>query len=115
MRAAREAVLAGRPEEADAFFADEYAMNGDDRGLCQAGGRDLPTASSWAAASALPGMPISASRRRRVRFAMPEAAIGFVSDVGVNAILAQAPLHRALLFLMTRHARSARPTRWRWG
>ena len=36
-----------------------------------------------------------------VRFAMPEAAIGFVSDVGVNAILARAPLHRALLFLMS--------------
>jgi enoyl-CoA hydratase len=35
------------------------------------------------------------------RFAMPEAAIGFFSDVGVNAILAQAPLNRALLFLMS--------------
>src|SRR5689334_4369057 len=26
VRAAREAVLAGRPEEADAFFSEEYAM-----------------------------------------------------------------------------------------
>jgi enoyl-CoA hydratase len=34
------------------------------------------------------------------RFAMPEAAIGFVSDVGVNALLAQAPEPRALTFLM---------------
>jgi enoyl-CoA hydratase len=32
---------------------------------------------------------------------MPEAAIGFFSDVGVNAILAKAPLNRALLFLMS--------------
>jgi enoyl-CoA hydratase len=35
------------------------------------------------------------------RFAMPEGAIGFFSDVGVNAILAKAPLNRALLFLMS--------------
>jgi enoyl-CoA hydratase len=35
------------------------------------------------------------------RFAMPEAAIGFFSDVGVNAILARAPINRALLFLMS--------------
>ena len=35
------------------------------------------------------------------RFAMPESAIGFFADVGVNAILAKAPLHRALLFLMS--------------
>ncbi len=36
------------------------------------------------------------------RFAMPEAAIGFFSDVGVNAILAQgAAANRALLFLMS--------------
>src|SRR5690606_24957566 len=37
----------------------------------------------------------------RARFAMPESAIGFVADVGVNAILARAPLNRALLFLMS--------------
>ncbi len=35
------------------------------------------------------------------RFAMPEAAIGFVCDVGVNAILAKAPLPRALGFAMS--------------
>jgi enoyl-CoA hydratase len=35
------------------------------------------------------------------RFAMPESAIGFFADVGVNAILAKAPLNRALLFLMS--------------
>src|SRR5690606_34526129 len=35
------------------------------------------------------------------KFAMPEAAIGLVSDVGSNYILGKAPLHRALLFLMS--------------
>lgn len=32
---------------------------------------------------------------------MPELAIGFFADVGVSAILAKAPLNRALLFLMS--------------
>jgi enoyl-CoA hydratase len=35
------------------------------------------------------------------RFAMPESAIGFFADVGVNAILAKAPLNRALLFTLS--------------
>ena len=35
------------------------------------------------------------------KFAMPEAAIGFVADVGVNRLLGKVPLHRALLFLMS--------------
>jgi enoyl-CoA hydratase len=35
------------------------------------------------------------------RFAMPEAAIGFFGDVGVNAILAQVPEWRALALLMS--------------
>ncbi len=35
------------------------------------------------------------------RYAMPESAIGFFADVGVNAILSQAPLNRALLFLLS--------------
>jgi enoyl-CoA hydratase len=35
------------------------------------------------------------------RFAMPESAIGFVVDTGVNAILAMAQVERALLFLLT--------------
>src|SRR5690606_27405673 len=34
-------------------------------------------------------------------YAMPEAAIGFVSDVGVNFILAKTPEPRALAFLMS--------------
>jgi len=35
------------------------------------------------------------------RFAMPESAIGFFADVGVNAILSQTTLNRALLFLLS--------------
>lgn len=100
VRAVREAVLAGRLDEADAFFAEEYAMNGEIAGfekpvvaLCDGivmgGGIGIAGHAHFRFASS------------RVRFAMPEARIGFVSDVGVNAILARAPLPRALLFLMT--------------
>lgn len=100
VRAAREAVLAGRPEEADAFFADEYAMNGEiatyDKpviaiceGIVMGGGIGIAGHADFRFATT------------GVRFAMPEAGIGFVSDVGVNAILARAPLARALLFLMS--------------
>jgi enoyl-CoA hydratase len=35
---------------------------------------------------------------------MPEAGIGFVCDVGVNAILRKAPVHRALLFELSGQA-----------
>lgn len=99
VRAAREAVLAGRPEDADAFFADEYAVNGEIAnyekpvialcdGIVMGGGIGIAGHADFRFATPT------------VRFAMPESAIGFVSDVGVNAILARAPLHRALLFLM---------------
>lgn len=100
VRAAREAVVAGRPEDADTFFAEEYAMNGEISkfekpvvalcdGIVMGGGIGIAGHADFRFA-----MPT-------VRFAMPESAIGFVSDVGVNAILARAPLHRALLFLMS--------------
>jgi enoyl-CoA hydratase len=103
VRAAREAIVAGRPEEADAFFADEYAMNGEIAnyekpvialcdGIVMGGGIGIAGHADFRFATP------------SVRFAMPESAIGFVSDVGVNAILARAPLHRALLFLMTGNA-----------
>jgi enoyl-CoA hydratase len=100
VRAAREAVLAGRPEDADAFFSEEYAMNGEIAnfekpviaicdGIVMGGGIGIAGHADFRFATPT------------VRFAMPESAIGFVSDVGVNAILARAPLHRALLFLMS--------------
>jgi enoyl-CoA hydratase len=100
VRAVRRLVLDGRLAEADAYFAAEYAMNGliatypkpiaaIGHGAVMGGGIGIlgHARYSFAAADA--------------RFAMPEAAIGFVSDIGVNAILALAPEARALAFLMS--------------
>lgn len=100
VRAARQAVIEGRPGDADAFFFDEYAMNGEIAnyekpviaicdGIVMGGGIGIAGHADFRFATPT------------VKFAMPESAIGFFSDVGVNAILARAPLHRALLFLMT--------------
>lgn len=100
VRAAREMVLAGRVEAALAYFEDEYRMNGLlaaykkpivalQRGFVMGGGIGLSSHARYRVACA------------SSRFAMPEAAIGFFSDVGVNAILYQTPEHRALAFLMS--------------
>lgn len=100
VRAARTHVLDGRPELADAYFAAEYEMNaliaGYDKplialthGVVMGGG--IGIAGHCGFRLTLPG----------VRYAMPESAIGFFADVGVNAILAKAPLNRALLFLLS--------------
>jgi enoyl-CoA hydratase len=100
VRAARTLVLDGHPEAADAYFAAEYRMNGliatypkptaaIGHGVVMGGGIGIlsHTRYSFAASDA--------------RFAMPETAIGFMSDIGVNAILAKAPEPRALAFLMS--------------
>ncbi len=100
VRAVRALVLAGRQAEAEAYFADEYAMNlmiatydkpvlalAD--GIVMGGGIGIAGHASFRFTT--PG----------ARFAMPEAGIGFFGDVGVNAILARAPEHRALLFLLS--------------
>lgn len=100
VRWVREQVIAGRPETGFQFFADEYAMDGMiadyDKpvvalcdGVVMGGGIGIAGHADFRFATAA------------ARFAMPESAIGFVCDVGVNAILARAPLHRALLFLLT--------------
>lgn len=100
VRAARSLVLAGTPEQADAYFAAEYEMNGLiasypkplvalGHGITMGGG--IGIAGHCGFRFTQPG----------ARFAMPESAIGFFGDVGVNAILAKAPLNRALLFLMS--------------
>lgn len=100
VRAARALVLEGRETEADAYFAAEYRMNGliadypkplvaIGHGITMGGG--IGIAGHCAFRITQPG----------ARFAMPESAIGFFADVGVNAILAKAPLNRALLFLMS--------------
>ena len=100
VRAARAHVVEGRPEGADHYFATEYEMNGIIasypkplvalmHGIVMGGG--IGIAGHCGYRIALPD----------ARFAMPESAIGFFADVGVNAILAKAPLSRALLFLMS--------------
>lgn len=100
VRAAREAVVAGQPEVADAYFATEYRMNALiagyakplvalTRGIVMGGGIGI---------AGHCGFRIT---QPQARFAMPESAIGFFADVGVSAILAKAPINRALLFLMS--------------
>ena len=100
VRAARQAVLEGRTAEADAYFAAEYAMN-----LIIAT-YPKPIAAIAHGAVMGGGLGIFGHCRYRfgitgARFAMPEAAIGFVSDVGINALLKQVPEARALAFLMS--------------
>ena len=100
VRAARALVLAGRAGEADAYFAAEYEMNG------LIAGYPKPIAAIGHGAVMGGGIGILGHARFRLatadaRFAMPEAAIGFVVDVGVNALLAQVPAHRALAFLLS--------------
>lgn len=103
VRAMRSAVLAGRLSDADAFFEAEYRLNGDiatypkpvialTHGVVMGGGIGLAGHAGFRFATA------------ESRFAMPESAIGFFGDVGANAILAKAPLNRALAFLMSGQA-----------
>ena len=98
VRAMRQLVLDGRAGEADAFFAAEYFMNGLIATFPK------PTVALSHGIVMGGGLGIAGHCRYRFttpdsKFAMPEAAIGFVADIGINYILAKAPLHRALLFL----------------
>lgn len=100
VRAARALVVAGTPDLADAYFAAEYAMN---RLIAT---YPKPLVALGHGITMGGGIGIAGHCRFRItqpgaRFAMPEAAIGFFSDVGANAILAKAPVNRALLFLMS--------------
>lgn len=100
VRHVRELVLDGDPAAADAYFAAEYTMN---RLIA---GYSKPIAVIAYGAVMGGGIGIAGHCAFRfattdARFAMPEAAIGFVCDVGVNAILAKAPLPRALGFAMS--------------
>ena len=100
VRAVRASVLAGRPEAADAFFADEYRMNA----LIAGYGKPVVAIADGIVMGGGIGIAGHADFRfatSRASFGMPEAAIGFFGDVGANAILARAPLHRALALLMT--------------
>lgn len=100
VRAARAQVVEGRLAEAEAYFATEYAMNL----LIATYGKPVLAIADGIVMGG--GIGIAGHCRYRfttpdAKFAMPEAAIGFVADVGVNQILARAPLHRALAFLMS--------------
>ncbi len=97
VRAVRNAVLAGDAARVERFFASEYAMN------LQIARYRKPVVVIADGIVMGGGIGIAGHCRYRFTtprsiFAMPEAAIGFVCDVGVNALLARAPLHRALLF-----------------
>ena len=99
VRAVRQMVLEGRVAQADEFFAAEYFMNG------MIATFPKPTVALTHGVVMGGGIGIAGHCRYRFttpesKWAMPEAAIGFVSDVGCNQILAKAPLHRALAFLM---------------
>lgn len=98
VRAVRTMVLAGRHAEAEAYFAAEYAMNAL---ICN---YEKPVIALTDGIVMGGGIGIAGHADFRfttstAKFAMPEAAIGFVSDIGINALLARAPRHRALLFL----------------
>lgn len=100
VRAVRQFAIDGQADEAVAFFRDEYAMN------AAIAGYPKPVAVIAHGVVMGGGIGIAGHARFRfatpgVHFAMPEGAIGFVADVGVNAILALAPRPRALLFLLT--------------
>ena len=100
VRAARALVIGGQAAEAEAYFAEEYRMNG----LIATYPKPLVSISHGITMGG--GIGIAGHCRFRVtqpgaRYAMPESAIGFFADVGVNAIMAKAPLNRALLFLMS--------------
>jgi len=100
VRAARAHVIEGRPEAADHYFATEYRMNG------LIAGYPKPLVALTHGIVMGGGIGIAGHCGMRItqpgaRFAMPESAIGFFADVGVNAILAKAPLNRALLFLLS--------------
>jgi enoyl-CoA hydratase len=100
VRHARERVLAGDAAGAEAYFAAEYRMNR------MIAGFPKPVIAIAEGIVMGGGIGIAGHADFRVttssaRYAMPEAAIGFICDVGVNFILGKAPEHRALLFLLS--------------
>lgn len=102
VRAVREKVLKNEPDWGQ-FFADEYSMNG------QIATYPKPVAVIADGVVMGGGIGIAGHAQFRfttpnAKFAMPEAAIGFVCDVGVNAILRKAPVQRALLFELSGQA-----------
>tara|TARA_R100000365_G_scaffold1542_1_gene5220 strand:- start:13605 stop:14687 length:1083 start_codon:yes stop_codon:yes gene_type:complete len=100
VRRTREMAMAGDTRPVFSFFADEYDMNG----LIATYRKPIVALQHGIVMGG--GIGISSHARYRIatpssRFAMPEAAIGFFCDVGVNAILYQASEARALAFLLS--------------
>lgn len=86
VRAAREAVLAGRPELADTFFAEEYALNG---AIAEYPKPYVAVLDGVTMGGGL-GVSIHGSARvvtERAALAMPETALGFTPDVGSTFFL----------------------------
>ena len=97
VRAMRQGILDGDVEAALGFYAEEYSNNlriatypkpivAIGHGFVMGGGIGLAGHAS---------LRIAVSG---AQYAMPESAIGLFCDVGVNALLAKVPAHRALLF-----------------
>lgn len=100
VRAIRDMMLAGDFVGSDGYFAAEYALNG----AIAACSKPVVVMCDGAVMGGGIGLAGHAHFRigtQQVRYAMPEGAIGFVPDIGVDAILAEAPRHRALAFLMS--------------
>jgi enoyl-CoA hydratase len=100
VRYVRERVLAGDAAGAQGYFAAEYRMD------ALISNFPKPVIALTDGVVMGGGIGIAGHADFRVttptaRFAMPEAGIGFVSDIGVNWILSKAPEHRALLFLLS--------------
>lgn len=100
VRATRELALLGDTRRVFAFFADEYDMNG----LIATYPKPIVALQHGIVMGG--GIGISSHARYRIatvssRFAMPEGAIGFFCDVGVNAILYKTAEARALAFLLS--------------
>lgn len=100
VRAVRDLVLSGKIEEAENFFAREYHLNG----LIATYKKPVVALQNGVVMGG--GIGLSSHARYRIctetsRFAMPEALIGFTTDVGINALLARAPEHQALAFLLS--------------
>lgn len=100
VRATRELALLGDTRRVFAFFADEYDMNG----LIATYPKPIIALQHGIVMGG--GIGVSSHARYRIatvssRFAMPEGAIGFFCDVGVNAILYKTAEARALAFLLS--------------
>jgi len=100
VRWTRDMFLAGRNKEALGFFELEYEMNrlislypkplvALTHGVVMGGGIGLAGHAKFRISTV------------EARFGMPEAAIGFFCDVGSRSILARAPRHMALLFMLS--------------